>query len=143
MANSTTFYTLPDGTRAVDVTENKTFLTSESGIAQVIKTDALTLTAPASATAKAGYTLILVNGGAPKTSGPTGSGDDGSVGITLTMASGDGVTGAGFTAAANKGPVNTKATAKVGDRMVLVASGTNDALAYNVQKVQGVWARLT
>ena len=142
MANSTTFYTLPDGRRAVDVTENKTFLTSESGIVQVVKADALTLTAPASATAKAGYTLTVMNGGVPKTSGPTGSGDNGSAAVTITMASGDGVTGNGFTAAVNKGPVNTKATANVGDEIQLVAAGTNDALAYNVQRVKGIWARL-
>jgi hypothetical protein len=142
MANSTTPYKLPDGRQALNVTENKTFPTNESGIVQNIIADALTLTAPASATVKAGYTLILRNGGVPKTSGPTGSGDNGSLAITLTPASGDGVTGNLFTAAINKGPVNTKLTDQVGDEITLVAAGTNDALAWQVQSVKGTWARL-
>lgn len=142
MANSTTPFTLPDGRQALRVTENKTIPSNESGIVQLIVADGLTLTAPASATVKAGYRLVLMNGGVPKTNGPVGSGDNASVGITLTMASGDGTTGNLFTAAVNKGPVNTKATANVGDEMELVASGTNDALAWQVGKVKGTWARL-
>jgi hypothetical protein len=120
---------------------NKTLAAADSGVVQMVAADGITLTLPASASIGAGFTVVVENNGVAKTGGTTGSGDDASAGITIAMASGDGITGAGFTAAINKGAVNTKATAKVGDKIVLVASGANTAAAWNAQEVKGTWAR--
>lgn len=130
-----------DNTAFEKIDTNKTFAAADSGVVQKIVADGLTLTLPASATVGSGYTLTILNAGAPKTSGPAGTGDNGSVGITLTPASGDGITGGSWTAAINKGAQNLKATAQVGDYIRLVASGANTAAAWNVVEMQGNWTR--
>lgn len=139
MANATTSYRGPDGRQWIDVTANKTFLVSEAGWVQNIIADGLTLTLPSTL---ASVCIIVRNGGLPYTSGPVGSGSNGTVGITLTPASGDGFTGNGFTAAGNKGPVNTKTTASIGDEIEFIGTGTNSAVAWNIARVKGTWARL-
>ena len=139
MANATTSYRGPDGRQWIDVTANKTLLVSEAGWVQNIKADALTLTLPSTL---AGVRIVVRNGGVPPTSGAVGAVGDASMAITLTPASGDGFTGNGFTAAANKGPVNTKATSRVGDEISFIGTGTNSAVAWNIDNVKGTWARL-
>jgi len=145
MANDTTLQVgvslVEEGINFEKIDTNKTFAATDSGVVQKIVTDGLTLTLPGSATVTAGYTLVIVNGGAPVTSGPAGTGSNGTVGITLTPASGDGITGGAWTAAINKGAQNLKATSQAGDRIVLVASGANTAAAWMVQEIRGVWSR--
>jgi hypothetical protein len=143
MANATVPYVGQDGRLWINVTENKTLAATEFGWVQNIIADGLTLTAPASATVLAGSELILRNGGVPKTGGPVGSGDNGSLGFILTPASGDGVTGNGFTAAVNKGVTYVKAEGQVGDEMVLACGGANTAKAWNVASVKGKLAAWT
>lgn len=135
MANSTTLYTLPDGRIAVDVTENKTLAITDQGVVQVVKTDAITVTLPATVV---GYRYTVRNGGVPKTSGPTGTGDNGSVAVTVSPDAADLIAGMQVTAADNKDFVNTKATARVGDELELVGNGTT---GWNVSRVSGIWAK--
>jgi len=143
MANATVPYVGNDGRLWIDVSANKTLLATEFGWVQNLVADALVLTAPASATVLAGSTMIIRNGGVPKTSGPAGSGDNGSVGFVLTPASGDGVTGNGFTAAADKGITYVKAQGNVGDEIKLSCGGANTAKAWNVESVKGKLAAWT
>src|ERR1700757_512826 len=143
MANATVPYVGNDGRLWIDVSANKTLAATEFGWVQNIVTDALVLPLPASATVLAGSTVVLRNGGVPKTSGPAGSGDNGSVGFVVTPASGDGVTGNGFTAAADKGVTYVKAQGNVGDEIKLSCGGANTAKAWNVETVKGKLAAWT
>lgn len=131
-----------DGRSYCDVSANTTFDATWQGVVINIVADGLTLTLPASATIGAGGKLTFRNGGAAVSGGAAGTGSNGTVGISLTPASGDGVTGFGFTAAANKGAQDPKATSHVGDELELLASGANTAAAWNVGKTIGTaWAR--
>lgn len=143
MANATVPYVANDGRLTIDVSANKTLAAGEFGWVQNIITDALVLTLPASATVLAGATIILRNGGVPKTSGTAGSGDNGSIGFVVTPASGDGVTGNGFTALADKGITYVKASGNVGDEAVLACGGANTAKAWNLLTVKGKLAAWT
>lgn len=144
MANATVPYVGQDGRLWIDVTADKTLLATEFGWVQNIIADAVTLTAPASATVLAGAELVIRNGGAPVVGGPVGTGSNKSVGFILTPASGDGVTGNGFTAAVNKGVTYVKAEGRVGDEMRLACGGANTAKAWNAAMVKGTllaWTR--
>lgn len=141
MANSTTVYRGQDGRMWVDVTENKSLVAADSGIVQNVIADAITLTLPTSAAATVGATFIARNGGVPKTSGPAGTGDNGSALVTLAPVSADGITGNAFTAATNKAALNTKATSQVGDEIQVVGSGVTSAAAWFIQSVKGTWVR--
>lgn len=143
MANATVPYVGNDGRLTIDVTENKTLAATEFGWVQNIIADGLTLTLPASATVLSGSTIVMRNGGVPVTSGPAGTGSNGSVGFVVTPASGDGVTGNGFTAAINKGVTYVKAQGNVGDEMKLSCGGANTAKAWNVETVKGKLAAWT
>lgn len=143
MANATTPYVGPDGRLWINITADKTLLATEMGWVQNVITDAVTLTAPASATVLAGATFTLRNGGVPSTNGPVGTGSNGTVGFVLTPASGDGVTGNGFTAAINKGVTYVKAQGNIGDEMLLSSGGANTAKAWNVVSVKGKLAAWT
>jgi hypothetical protein len=143
MANATVPYVGPDGRLWIDVSATKTLSAAEMGWVQNVVVDALTLTAPASATVLAGATLTIRNGGVPSTSGPVGTGSGGTVGFVLTPASGDGVTGNGFTAAVDKGITYVKAQGNVGDEILLSAGGANTAKAWNVVSVKGKLAAWT
>lgn len=136
MANSTTIYSLPDGRRAVDVTEAKTLAITDQGIVQVVKTDAILLTLPATVV---GYSYTARNGGAIKAGTPTGVGDNKSVKLSLSPNAADLIAGGEIaTAADDKDYINTKATAQVGDEVTLVGNGTT---GWNVERQVGVWAR--
>lgn len=135
MANSTTLFQLPDGRMAVDVTENKTLAIKDCGVVQNVITDGLTLTLPATVV---GYRFNFRNGGVKATNGPTRSGSDGTVAVTVSPNAADLIAGMEVTAADNKDFVNTKATSKVGDELELVGDGTN---GWNVTQVKGIWAK--
>lgn len=141
MANSTTLYTLPDGRRAVNVTENKSLVAADAGIVQNVMTDAITVTLPTSAAATVGATFIVRNGGDNATGTPTNAGADGSCLVTVAPVAADGISGLAFTAATNKAALNTKVTSKVGDEIKLVGSGVTSAAAWFVDSAKGVWAR--
>lgn len=141
MANSTTVYRGQDGRMWVDVTENKSLVAADSGIVQNVLTDAITLTLPTSAAATVGATFIARNGGDNDANTPTGSGYNGSVLVTLAPVAADGITGNAFSASTNKAALNTKATAQVGDEIVVVGSGVTSAAAWFIQSVKGTWAR--
>lgn len=142
MANSTTLYTGSDGRISVDVTENKSLVAADAGIVQNVITDAITLTLPTSAAATVGATFIVRNGGVPASSSVgMGTGSDGSCLVKVAPGASDGITGLAFTAATNKAALNTKATSKVGDEIVLTGSGVTSAAAWFVQRTKGTWAR--
>lgn len=141
MANSTTLYVGPDGRTTVDVTESKSLVAADAGIVQNVIADAITVTLPASAAATVGATFIVRNGGVPKSGAPAGTGDDFSALVTVAPGASDGISGLAFTAATNKAALNTKATARVGDEIVLVGSGVTSAAAWFVQRAKGIWAR--
>lgn len=143
MANATVPYVGQDGRLWIDVSANKTLLATEFGWVQNLVADALVLTLPASATVLAGSSIILRNGGVPVTSGPPGSGSNGTIGFVVTPASGDGVTGNGFTAAADKGITYVKAKGTVTDECQINAGGANTAKAWNVAYVRGLLAAWT
>jgi len=128
-------YTNTDGQTAVDVVANKTLALADCGIVQVVKLDAITITLPATV---AGAYFRIVNGGVPVSSGPTGTGSNGQVLVTVAPNASDQIAGLGFTAADNKAALNTKATANVGDFIELVADATN---GWVVTRAKGVWAR--
>lgn len=136
MANSTTLYTGSDGRVQVDVTENKTLTLADCGIVQNVITDAITVTLPATA---AGTTFTIRNGGVPASSSVgMGTGSDFSCLVTISPQAADKIQGYALTAADDKDLLNTKATAKVGDEVVLVGDGVD---GYNIQRIKGTWAR--
>lgn len=137
MANSTTIYSLPDGRRAVDVTENKTLAITDQGIVQVVKTDAITVTLPATVVA---YSFTIRNGGEKvNDSGPFGAVSNGTVAVNVSPNASDLIAGGEIaTAADNKDYINTKATSVVGDEVTLVGNGTT---GWNVTSQTGIWAR--
>lgn len=134
MANSTTLYQLHDGRMAVDVTENKTLAAKDVGVVQNVIADGLTITLPATVV---GYHYTVRNGGVPKTGGPAGSGDDESVAVVIAPNASDYIQGLEHTASDADTLTNTKATAKVGDEISLVADGAN---GYFATQLKGTWA---
>lgn len=62
----------------------------------------------------------------------------GAVGITLSPNAADKIMGVGLTAADDKDLVNTKATARPGDEVLLVADGVD---GWYVHRLVGTWAR--
>jgi len=137
MANSTTLFTLPDGRKAVDVTENKTLAITDCGVVQNVITDALTITLPATIV---GYAYTIRNGGDNATSTPTRSSTDASTIVTVSPNASDMIVGMEVTGANDKDFVNTKATAQVGDELQLLGDGAS-ATGWIVQKVKGIWAK--
>lgn len=114
----------PNGRQTETVSGNKTLDEGDSGVVQVVDTDGAVVTLPATVV---GTVYIIENGGA-----------DGAVGINVSPNASDKLMGNGFTSADNKDAINTKATAKKGDRVVLVADGVN---GYFFAEVVGTWAR--
>lgn len=135
MANSTTLYNLPDGRRAVDVTENKTLAITDQGIVQVVKTDAIVVTLPATVV---GYSFTVRNGGDAAANTPTGSGSNQSCLVEVAPVAADLIAGGQITAADDKSYLNTKATSEVGDEVKLVGNGTT---GWNIEGQRGIWAR--
>ena len=107
-------------TKSADYTAAAT----DSGKVIYVDTDAKVITLPSTA---AGLCITVENAGA-----------DGAVGISVSPAAADKIMGVGLTAADNKDLINTKATAKKGDRVVLVGDGVD---GWYVHELIGTWAR--
>lgn len=136
MANQTTISQyLGDGRPSLDIDTNKTLAATDCGVVQNVIADAITITLPSTVV---GYSFTIRNGGAKKSGGPRGTGDDGSVLVSIAPAAVDNIAGGTWTAADNKKILNTKVTAKVGDEVTLVADGVN---GWMVVRQVGVWAR--
>jgi len=104
---------------------NKTLDAEDSGKLFWVDTDAFTITLPAIATGLDG--CLVVNGGSY-----------GAIAVTLSPNASDMILGPDITGADDKDLINTKATAKRGDFVIL---GGNDADGYAVQALRGTWAR--
>lgn len=139
MANSTTLYVGSDGRTTVDVTEAKTLAAADNGIVQNVIADGIAVTLPATA---ANLAFTIRNGGVPASSAVgMGTGADFSVLVKVSPNASDGISGLAFTAATNKAAQNTKATARVGDEITLIGSGTTGVTGWNVLRAKGTWAR--
>jgi hypothetical protein len=112
------------GAKSQTKSADYTMAEGDSGQITYVDTDAKTITLPATVV---GYTFTLVNSGA-----------DGAVALTISPNANDKIMGAGLTSADNKDIVNTKATAKTGDRVTLVGDGVN---GWFVTEMVGTWAR--
>lgn len=111
--------------QSANVATNKTVAEADCGVIQNVTVDGVVITLPATTV---GMTFIVRNG----------SSSSGTVGVSISPNALDKIMGNGFTSADNKDAINTKATAKPGDQMVLVADGVN---GWFVQSVVGTWAR--
>lgn len=107
------------------ISVDKTLDDEDTGKLFWVDTDAKVITLPAIAAGLDGF--AVVNGGAY-----------GSVAVNLSPQAVDMILGPDITGADNKDLINTKATAKRGDFVVL---GGNDADGYAVQQLRGTWAR--
>lgn len=136
MANPTTLYNLPDGRRAVNVTENKTLAIGDQGIVQNVIADGLNITLPATVV---GYHFTVRNGGDAPTGAPVGAGSNESAIVKITPDAGDLIAGMQLTASDADSINNTKATAKVGDEISLLGNGTT---GWNITNMRGIWAQI-
>ena len=119
----------PYGVTGQSVTEtvaiNKTLDAGDTGTTQIITADATVTTLPAIADGLSG--VKIVNGGA-----------FGTIAVTISPNAADMIMGPGITGADNKDLINTKATARRGDYVVLEGG---DADGYVVTEMVGIWAR--
>lgn len=104
--------------------DNYTMTEGDSGVITYVDTDAKTITLPATVV---GMVFTVVN-----------AGEDGAVAVTISPNAADKIMGCGLTSADNKDLVNTKATAKKGDRVKLVGDGVN---GWFIAEMVGTWAR--
>lgn len=107
------------------ISANKTLDAEDTGKLFWVDTDAVTITLPAVAAGVFG--CQIVNGGGY-----------GTVAVTISPNASDSVLGPDITAADDKDLINTKATAKRGDYVVL---DSGDADGYLVTELRGTWAR--
>lgn len=107
------------------ISTNKTLDAEDSGKLFWVDTDAVTITLPAVAAGV--YGVQIVNGGGY-----------GAVAVTISPNAADSILGPDITAADDKDLINTKATAKRGDYVVL---DSGDADGYLVTELRGTWAR--
>lgn len=106
------------------VSTNKTLDEGDNGVIQVVDTDAVVITLPATVV---GTSYTVMNGAA-----------DGAALVKIAPNASDKVMGNGYTSADNKYIGNTKATAKRGDYMKLVGDGVN---GWMIVAVKGTWAK--
>lgn len=104
---------------------NYTVDAQDTGKTLWIDTDAITITLPALATELSN--LQIVNGGA-----------DGAVLVTISPNASDGIQGPDLTAVDDKDLLNTKVTARRGDRVTL---NQGVAAAWQVSELVGTWAK--
>ena len=135
-ANSTA-YRGKDGRLWVNVTEAKTLGLADSGYVQNVIFDNAVITLPATATQ--GLWIIRA-GGVPKTNGPVGSGDNGSMKLSVSPNSADRIQGGvDGSAVDDKDIVLAKATMRVDDYVVVQNTGeTNGPI---VTEINGTWSR--
>lgn len=105
------------------VSANKTLDAEDVGKWMEVNTDAVVITLPATA---AGLVFRIRNVGA-----------DGAVGINVSPQALDKIMGPDIAGVDNKDLINTKATAKKGDYVILIADGVN---GYFVLDINGTWA---
>lgn len=128
---------------SVTVSGNKTLAAVDSGVVQQITGDAGVITLPAAAAGLVGMTVVIEVAGKPVTNGPAGTGTNKSTGFSVSPAAADGITGGGLaTPVVNKDFVYAKATANIGDRLVLICSGVTGTGAWYVREISGSgWTR--
>ena len=127
MAQTTFSGPVLEGKEGVNIETKKsnyTVTTSDSGKTFVSSTDGVVFTLPAIAI---GYSFKFVNN-AP----------DGANALTISPAAADGITYAG-SSTDNKDLINTKATSKQGDYVVI--SSLNGTVAWQVTEVRGTFAK--
>ena len=127
MAKTTFSGPVLEGKEGVNIETKKsnyTVTTSDSGKTLVSETDGVVFTLPAIAI---GYSFKFVNN-AP----------DGTNALTISPAAADGITYAG-SSTDNKDLINTKATSKQGDYVVI--SSLNGTVAWQVTEVRGTFAK--
>lgn len=107
------------------ISADKTLDAEDSGKLFWVDTDAKVITLPAVAAGLDGFKVV--NGGS-----------FGAVAVAISPAAADMILGPDITGADNKDLINTKATAKRGDFVIL---GGNDADGYATQALRGIWAR--
>lgn len=107
------------------ISDNKTLDAEDCGKLFWVDTDAKTITLPAIAAGLSG--CLIVNGGS-----------FGAVAVTISPNAADMILGPDITGADDKDLINTKATARRGDRCTLIAG---DADGYMVTDMIGTWAR--
>lgn len=107
------------------ISDNKTLDAEDTGKLFWVDTDAKTITLPAIATGLDG--VAIVNGGA-----------FGTVAVTISPNASDKIVAPDITAADDKDLINTKATARRGDFVIL---GGNDADGNAVLALRGIWAQ--
>ena len=112
-----------DKTATEAVSADKTLAIDDSGVIQLVDTDAKTVTLPATVV---GYHFTVMNNGA-----------DGAVLVTISPDSADKIAGGGYTAVDNKDLTNTKATARKGDYVKLLGDGVN---GWFITEIVGTWA---
>lgn len=126
-------YRSQDGRTQLDVSTNLTLVKdTHSGVVINVVADGKTITLPAAA---AGLMFKVRNGGAAPTGAAVGLVSDQSVAVTIAPNGTDTIGGAGRTSA-NTNLVNTKATARVGDEVTLLAV----AGAWQIVTQIGTWA---
>lgn len=126
---------LGDGRPFANVSTNKTLALTDCGTVQNVVADNITITLLATI---AGATFTIRNGGVAPTGGPVGAVADQELLVSIAPNASDQVAGLGFTATDNKAILNTKATAKAGDELTLVADATN---GWVITNARGTWAR--
>jgi hypothetical protein len=127
MAQTTFSGPVLEGKEGVNIETKKsnyTVTTSDSGKTFVSSTDGVVFTLPAIAV---GYSFKFVNN-AP----------DGANALTISPAAADGITYAG-SSTDNKDLINTKATSKQGDYVVI--SSLDGTVAWQVTEVRGTFAK--
>lgn len=106
------------------VTGNVTLVAADVGKIHKIETDGVVITLPATTV---GFSYTFVN-----------SGEDGTVGFSISPASADKIYGAGITSADNKDYISVKATARKGDYVTILGDGVDGWL---VTKQVGTFTR--
>ena len=127
MAQTTFSGPVLEGKEGVNIetkTSNYTVTTADSGKTFVSSTDGVVFTLPAIAI---GYSFKFVN-----------NGTDGTNALTISPNSADGITYAG-SSTDNKDLINTKATSKQGDYVVI--SSLDGTVAWQVTEVRGTFAK--
>lgn len=115
---------LSDAVKSQTLSVDTTVAAIDCGYMIYVDTDAKVITLPSTA---AGLSYTIVNAGA-----------DGTVAVTISPAAIDKFQGCGITAADDKDLINTKATAKLGDYVKIVADGVD---GWIIQEMVGIWAR--
>lgn len=120
---------------SASISADTTLDLTDCGVVQNVIADGKVITLPATT---AGACFTIRNGGVPVTSGPTGSGSNESVLVTISPNASDKIQGGDLTGNDNKDLLNTKATSQVGDEVTLVGDGTDGWLIVNLV---GTWAK--